>query len=598
MKKIYKLLFLFSAIAFTVSCKRNNNIIPATPETTVNDSETVTASVTGIVVNENNIPVQGAAVKLGNQNTTTDLYGMFRFKNISISKNNGYVKVTKAGYFNGNRSFITTAGRTHNMRIKLLPKTNTGTVNATAGGTVTLASGGKVTFPSNAIVDASGNAYSGVVNVAMTWINPTANDLGSIMQGDLRGITTAGSERVLETYGMLGVELTGASGQDLKIATGKTAELSSPIPAALQATAPATIPLWHFDESKGRWIEEGSATKVGTNYVGTVKHFSFWNYDIGALGVTLCVNVVNPNNQPLNNATVRIRRVNNPASMSYGLTDSLGNVCGAVFANEPLVLEVLTTCGTVVYTQNIGPYSSNASVNVIATIPAINTLTLSGTVVNCSNISVTNGSVLIYFGGGNFYNAVVTNGAFTVTILNCNATTVNFTAMAIDNATQQQGNPVNGTGTSGNVAIGQLTACGTSSAQYVNYIVDGVPYGLVTPTDSIVAYGGAGSGFTHFASIAARGGTFGGTVSNANNFTFNYNAILGAYPINNAFVAYNNNNISNVAQSIVSLNPQVNLTGIGPSISGFLEGNYNVDMVFSPGGVTRNVQCTFRVRRP
>jgi hypothetical protein len=589
MNNLKKFLLLFCAIIFIVACKRNNNIIPATPETTVNDSETVTASVTGIVVNENNIPVQGAAVKLGNQNTTTDLYGMFRFKNISISKNNGYVKVTKAGYFNGNRSFITTAGRTHNMRIKLLPKTNTGTVNATAGGTVTLASGGKVTFPSNAIVDASGNAYSGVVNVAMTWINPTANDLGSIMQGDLRGITTAGSERVLETYGMLGVELTGASGQDLKIATGKTAELSSPIPAALQATAPATIPLWHFDESKGRWIEEGSATKVGTNYVGTVKHFSFWNYDIGALGVTLCVNVVNPNNQPLNNATVRIRRVNNPASSSYGQTDSLGNVCGAVFANEPLVLEVLSNCGVVVYTQNIGPYSSNASVNVIATILPSNYITVTGNLVNCANSSVTNGNIYIYSAGAYYTNTAVTNGTFSIPLLNC-GTAVTFTLIGTDFTAQQQSNSLIFTATSGALNVGNIQACGISTQQFINILVDGTPASWIFPADSLQSSTGAGSnGFLRDQFIE------GNNIASSNRriyFSILHNEVAGNGLMQNGYISAPSTGVS---QQIT--NPgTATITNIGANNGGYFEGNVT-NSTWNFSGTTRTVNINFRVRR-
>jgi hypothetical protein len=35
--------------------------------------------------------------------------------------------------------------------------------------------------------------------------------------------------------------------------------------------------LWSFDEAKGLWKEEGQAIKTGSNYVGDVSHFSFWN---------------------------------------------------------------------------------------------------------------------------------------------------------------------------------------------------------------------------------------------------------------------------------------------------------------------------------
>lgn len=100
------------------------------------------------------------------------------------------------------------------------------------------------------------------------------------MPGDLRGISTDGSLKTLTTYGMAAVELTGALGELLQIAPGQKASLTMPIPVAILSNAPATIPLWSFDEAKGLWKEEGQAIKTGSNYVGDVSHFSFWNCDV------------------------------------------------------------------------------------------------------------------------------------------------------------------------------------------------------------------------------------------------------------------------------------------------------------------------------
>ena len=130
------------------------------------DMEKVNAGIRGIVVDENNQPVMGATVTSGTNTTSTDRYGVFRFNNISLSKANGYVKVTKPGYFTGSRSFVTTVGRIHNVRIRLLPKIIVGNFSGSAGGTITLAGGAKLVVPAAAISDAGGNAYTGTVNVA------------------------------------------------------------------------------------------------------------------------------------------------------------------------------------------------------------------------------------------------------------------------------------------------------------------------------------------------------------------------------------------------------------------------------------------------
>ena len=66
---------------------------------TVDDATQVTASVSGVVLDEYNKPFAGATVRCGSQSMVTNTMGTFFFKNISISKNNGSVTVTKSSYF-------------------------------------------------------------------------------------------------------------------------------------------------------------------------------------------------------------------------------------------------------------------------------------------------------------------------------------------------------------------------------------------------------------------------------------------------------------------------------------------------------------------
>jgi hypothetical protein len=595
MKRRSFLLTLILGIFF-LGCHKNET--PDTvPEPPVNDIEKVTASVTGIVVNENNVPISGALVSCGSETANTNTQGMFRFNNISISKNNGSVKVVKTGYFNGNRSFVTTAGRNHNLRIKLIPKTNSGNFSATAGGTVSITGGGKVTIPAAAITDASGNAYSGTVNVAMTWLNPVSPDLNNIIVGDLRGVTAGGQERVLETYGMLGVELSGSSGQVLKIANGKTAELTFPIPTALQASSPASIKLWYFDEITGRWKEEGSATKTGNNYVGTVTHFSFWNCDVPFPLVDLCMTLVNPGNQPLNNVAVRITRVSVPTSVATGYTDSLGNLCGKVPKDEPLKLEVLGLCGTVVYSQNIGPFSSNTSLgNITVTIPTSNLVTVTGNVVNCANAPVTNGYVYLYTSQGYYYNVPLSaNGSFAATLLNCGGVVTSFSAVGIDNTAQQQGSPVTGSAASGTVNLGTVSACGTSSAEFVTVIINGVTYNFNRPADSVNTLAGL-TFFTHpFATVVY---AHRNNLLDYINFNFPFDATPGVYPIMpTSMVGLRLNSGLIASDTVVTVSPTLTLTEAGQLFTGFLAGSFTIDMKFNTPPLIRTVNCTFRARR-
>lgn len=586
-----------------ISCQREirDTASPGFPSG-VNDNITVQAGVRGVVVDENNQPVQGATVKSGANTTTTDRYGVFRFNNIQLSKENGYVRVEKAGYFNGNRSFVTTAGRIHNVRIKLLPKTTTGSFSAVAGGTVTLTTGGKVILPANAITDANGNAYTGTVNVVMAWIDPTAANLPDIMVGDLRGIITNGEERGLATYGMLGVELTNGSGQTLKIAAGKTAELSFPIPASMAGSAPASIDLWHFDEVKGRWIQEGTATKTGNFYIAQVSHFSFWNCDAPFPLINLCMKLVNAaNSQPLINVQVRIKRAD--GSYGYGYTDSTGNLCGKVPKNEALVLDVMDQCNNVAFSQNIGPFSADATLGTVSvTLSSANTLTITGTLTNCANANVTNGAVVIYTDFGHSYSIPVTNGSFSFTLLRCGTSSLNFAAKGVDLATFQESMMYNGTGASGTMNIGTLQACGSGLSEYIEYIIDGVPYTWVDlgSPDFVSAADSVATGL-----YSTKTMIFGQHVTAGNAettyFTFPNNTTPGTYPLNgsNPLEIKVADPVSGTYRFtlIVSPSPTVTITTFGPLATGYIEGDFNVQMKLQGVGTIHPVSCHFKVKR-
>lgn len=588
------ILFLILA----TSCQRevNDGGNGGTGETP--DQVMVQAGIRGVVVDENNQPVQGATVKSGANSTTTDRYGVFRFSNISLSRDNGYVRVEKAGYFNGLRSFVTTAGLIHNVKIRLLPKTIAGSFSASSGGTITLVSGGKAVLPANAVTDANGNAYTGMVNVAMTWIDPTAANLPDIMVGDLRGITTEGQERGLDTYGMLGVELTGAGGQPLKMAAGQTAELNFPIPAALAARAPQTIDLWHFDEGKGRWIQEGTATRNGNQYQARVSHFSFWNCDVPFPLVNLCMKLVNAaNNQPLAGVQVRLKMTNGFGS--YGYTDSVGNLCGRVPKNEPLLLQVIDQCNTVAYSQPIGPFGADVSLGTVAaTLPSGNTLTVTGTLTNCAGAAVTNGTVSIYADFGHSYSIPVTNGSFTFTMIRCSSSTTTFAVKGTDLDTYKESILYNGYGNGSTVSIGNMQACSTGLSEYIEYIIDGVPYMWVDLgyPDQLQTFDSVITG-----PYPAKTGIQGHFVIAGNaettHFTFEHNGVPGVYPLVGSIRVTDRAGNLPRWKEIVTPNPTLNITAFGPPGTGYVEGNFNLLMRYPSPNSTRNILCTFKVKR-
>jgi hypothetical protein len=140
-----------------------------------------------------------------------------------------------------------------------------------AGGANTLA----ITFQPGSFVSATGAAYTGTVSVEafqydLNQPNPIPGDFGAIYQGKLVRLGSFGAFHILPRD---------ATGQPLTMAAGKQASVSVPIQSGQLAVAPATIPLFHYDESSGNWLEDGTLTRSANLYVGHITHFSVFNAD-------------------------------------------------------------------------------------------------------------------------------------------------------------------------------------------------------------------------------------------------------------------------------------------------------------------------------
>ncbi len=465
MQRKLNLLFLITLLFFILNgCKKKDVIDSNIPNPIVNDLVQVNASVSGIVLDESNLPISNAIVTSGASSTTTNNYGMFNFNNISLSKENGSISVVKVGYFKGIRSFKTSAGRNHSVRIQLLEKVLSSTINSATGGVVNSNGGASIAFPAACIANSDGSVYSGTVKVFSRWIDPTAANFSFIIPGDLRGISTNGSENILETYGMVGAELEDLNGNHLKIISGKTATINFPIPSILTGSAPNTILLWHFEDISARWKENGIAIKEGASYIAKVDNFSFWSCDVpNSNFINIDFTLVNNSSTvPFIFTNTRIKKVSS-GSYSYCITNNAGFFSGLVPKNEELILEVIS-CGTVIYSQNIGPYISNTSIgDVNVNIPANLYFNFSGKLLNCNGTGVANGYLSFYGIGVNSATANINdNGNFSFSILNCTNTLL-YNFVGYDNTSGQQSNLISGQANNSNVNLGNITVCGSST---------------------------------------------------------------------------------------------------------------------------------------
>ncbi|MBC7946967.1 MAG: carboxypeptidase regulatory-like domain-containing protein [Chitinophagaceae bacterium] len=593
MKGLYLAVSLILLSVLSFNCQKELSSGPVLPGTGNNSKNPITATLQGNIVDETGQPASGVSIRVGSKTAITNAKGYFRISNAALDKNASLVTAEKSGYFKAYRTFNATSG-VNQVNIKLLQKTSVGDIDAAAGGNVTLSNGSKIALPAAGVVKAAGGAaFTGTVKVYATYIDPTSSDIAQTVPGSFMANDKNNNRVTLASYGMLAVELESAAGEKLQIAPTSTATLTSPIPSSLLSSAPATIALWFVDEQTGIWKEEGTATKNGSNYVGEVKHFSFWNCDIGIPAVTLTATLKNNEGIPIVHGMVKIARsTGNFWDVAYGCTDTLGQVSGLVPANENLVLSVLDPCNNVIYTQNITPLTQNTNLGTITvsnpTSPSL--LTIKGQLKNCTNGAVTNGYALINYDNVTRYASVNSLGEFAVSFLKCSGGPATAEVIGVDAGSQQQGNVVSVTITTPLTNAGVVVACGTSAAQFINYTIDGTNYSISSSVvgDSLSSYTYQTQGTPPMMT-----GTSGWSLTTNNNISFNFdhNAGTGTYDVRSLYVQ--------TYDSIMIVQPfTVTLTNYPASVGGFYEGTFTGKFkeIATPIPI-HNINGSFRLRR-
>jgi len=579
------LVALVATLTLFNSCKRNNIYSPGT---TFDNSKTTQGTIFGQVVAEDGAPLIDAEVRVGTNTFITGADGIFYFSKINTLQNATLITVKKGNYMTGYRTLRINTNKDHYARIMMIELKNPSTVNAISGGNVNINGGGAISFPANGIVyKDNGSPYNGTVTVYAKWLDPTGANLNQLMPGDLRAIDGNSQERLLTSFGMMGVELFDDAGKSLQIATNKTAKLTFPIPSSIAMNAPNSIPLWFFDAAIGMWKQEGTATKQGNNYVGDVKHFSFWNCDVPNNFIQLDMTLTNASGVPYGNVMVKIT---NPATsgIAYGYTNSLGFVSGAVPDNATLNIEVIMNpCNTTIYSQVVNTFSAPISLGtIIVTTPYINTATITGTVVDCMGVPVSNGFASVISSTG-LASIVATNasGGFNTSLILCSLPDL-ATVGAYD-MSSMLGNITTVSLNAGINNLGTLSACGTP-VQFINWSstvgATTTNYSIMEPTgDFNAVYSG-----TLMTSISGGDSNIIGSLQYIN-FTFDgLDDVVGAHNLLSFQDHVDPNSIAGAAIPVMLTNYQ--------PIGGFISGNFSGIIT---GGVipSRTVTCSFSVKR-
>jgi len=410
----------------------------------------------GKVINEDNNPISGVTISVGTTFTTTDTNGVFSIENASVFEKFAYIKATKDGFINGSRALVPSNG-INQVTIMLLSAEPIATINSGEPSIVDLPNGTQVSFDGGGFVTLGGATYIGQVKVVLKHLNPDDSNMELQMPGMLFAENANGSPRVLETYGMIAVELLTPTNEKLQIAPGSTSEIKIPVPQSVTST-PSTIPLWSFDEDNGYWKEEGQATLQGNQYVGNVSHFSFWNWDFQYPAVTLCITLTDENGNPLPYTALDLYSPALASTGSYGYTNGDGIECGLVPADDEMTLVVPAFgCVSNEFTTTIGPFSSDQSITIQVSDSDALLTNFIGTFNDCSGNPITNGYMQLFYNDST-HTIPIDNGILDLTIDYCSDNTA-YSALVVDLLGNQTTDVTTGNFTVPTTDVGTQMSC-------------------------------------------------------------------------------------------------------------------------------------------
>ena len=256
----------------------------------VNEEAMLQKNVSALILSSNGNALAAAEIVIAGQTFKTDGFGKAAFTvQIPKSATHVVVAVKKDGFIS--QSLQIETGQLEQLSANLLNVKQTVSIAKIEEAQViqSVYQNAQITIPENAFVLPNGQPATGAVTVAFTPWDITAADLNAM---PANGVARDAQGNIVNliSAGMITATFTNAAGQKLQLAAGKTADIQMDLPVASinnqKLLVGSSIPMWHFDEAKGLWIEEGVGQVVaslssttGLAVHATVSHFSTWNWD-------------------------------------------------------------------------------------------------------------------------------------------------------------------------------------------------------------------------------------------------------------------------------------------------------------------------------
>lgn len=239
-------------------------------------------TVSGVIADNNSVPLANATVVLGRNTVITNKTGAYTFDLNKALKNDirpSTIMVKKQGYFTTIKEMPFLPDQAYKLNINLAADQISEVFETRYRFSHLFDSQAGVHISFNSVANSDGQIYNGTANVATSYYSPDSmvgsNTFVSPLSGQRRnGKTTTD----LTNVGIFEVKLTDMVGNNLVLAENNSLTLTFPETSTDQNLK--TIPLWHYDEKKAIWIEEGVAERQDVS-----DYESYYQADVSSLGL-------------------------------------------------------------------------------------------------------------------------------------------------------------------------------------------------------------------------------------------------------------------------------------------------------------------------
>lgn len=348
------------------------------------DIENVQTNAFGVVLDEQDLPVNMTTVVAGGETTETDDFGVFIFTNVVVPSDAARLAFSKDGYFETVRSFIPNEESTPSITVRLH---SLGTMYPhTASNALQLIS------DEGLVLDADPDnwysqvvSYDGDISLHTAHLTPQQEDLFLQLPGDI--IAEKNDEDgLLKHFGSVYLQIRGDQNQSLFRPDSEPIQIQIPIPTELSTEAPAQIDLWKLDPMLNTWIHQGIATLQGRYYIAEVTEEGVYSIQEFLEFKRIEGRVVDVSMRPVANALIAIGEEGSPIKQRMW-TNNNGYFRSYIPIKRNLELTIENECYETIRTLEIGPFISSVDLEDIQIDPGKDYWNLSGLILKCDPMS-------------------------------------------------------------------------------------------------------------------------------------------------------------------------------------------------------------------